>query len=758
MSIHPLQALVREQGDLPATVRLVLRGVTILSIVWQGAWILPDSTLWPWKQDAWVPRPFMWVAYACWLGLILTTWGPRRFRPRYIVFARLDVAFLYISAILLFLTDDRFAQEAWRPATSLINLAAAMTGLLLTTSAAVEVLAVAIGLEFIVLLLQSSQSGGPDAQDIVLIPVYALCAGVASIVARRGLIFGAERVDLVQRDTVEAESRLMGIRLIQQRISRQEQRLHETVLNTLNAIARGGVKVDAALRSRCQDAIAVLRRMRTIDSTVPAMDSQDWRHDLEESIVELRDLGMAVYLTLDVRGTLPSEVYAACITAIREACTNARRHSGASSVSLEIATSGGGSRSRATALRIRIGDDGRGFDAEQNTTRFGLPQAILGPLTDLGGHVSIDAQPESGVTISLDWQAGVFDSRDFALRDLGMSARFFAAPVLTAFTLFGLISLLMTGQELVHPIFGWLALLAYAGIAAVIIWSTRSSGIPGWLVIAVCVVAPFVYRLQGASLTQGVQGNWAEWASECIAAMFLVVAAAGRPWWSWLAAVASWIVIQGGFPLELIQPGCAVIYAGALYARSVRHNARRYDRINEQRLQELANAEVAEREVELLSRRYALLDESGALALFTGIIESSSDPADGAVREQADREEHYIRAVMRIGAVDGAVHEVAAEILQWGRTQGIAVDIDLPSDSIVVADVSELRALLTRAYALAEDATSARLSARVEGDALVVRLVIAGCGDCDIAPERLGSAAMVCLGEGDLMVEARYGR
>lgn len=756
MSIHPLKALVREQGDIPATVRLVLRGVTILSIVWQGAWILPDSTLWPWNQDALLPRPFMWLTLICWIGLIVTTWGPERLRPRYIVFARLDVAFLYISAILLFLTDDRFAQEAWRPATSLVNLAAAMTGLLLTTSAAVEVLSITIGLEFVVLLLQSSQAGGPDAQDIVLIPVYALCAGVAAIVARRGLIFGAERVDLVQRDTVEAESRLLGIRLIQQRISRQEQRLHETVLNTLNAIARGGMRLDEALRTRCQDAIAVMRKMRTIDSTVPSMDSQDWRMDLDDSVSELRDLGMAVYLDLDIHGNVPAEVYASCITAIREACTNARRHSGASSVSVEIATAGGGSRSRATSLRIRIGDDGRGFDPETQVARFGLPHAIRGPLTDLGGTVLITSAPESGVTIDLGWNAGAGGTRDFALRDLGMSARVFAAPVLTAFSVFGLISMLMTSQELTNPLYGWLALMSYVVVSAVIIWSTRSSGIPGWLVIAVCVVAPFVYTLQGASFGGGEVGPWTEWASECVAAMFLVVAAAGRPWWAWLAALASWLIIQGGFPLELIQPGSALIYAGALYARSVRLNARRFDRINDQRLEELANAGVAEREVDLLSRRYALLDESAALALFGSIAEGSIDPADVHVRERADREEQYIRAVMRIGAVDDSVHDVAAEILRWGRSQGIAVDIDLLSGSIAVDDVSDLRVLLNRAYSLAGGATGARLSARAEGSRMVVRLVIAGCIDCEIPREQMGSAAIVCLGEGDLMVEARY--
>ena len=698
----------------------------------------------------------MWIAYLCWIGLIVTTWGPLRWRPRYIVLARLDVTFLYVSAILLFLTDDRFSQEAWLPATSMVNLAAAMTGLLLTTSAAVELLAVAIGLEFVVLLLQSSQSGGPDAQDIVLIPVYALCAGIAAIVARRGLIFAAERVDLVQRETVEAESRLLGIRLIQQRISRQEQRLHETVLNTLNAIARGGMRLDEALRTRCQDAIAVMRKMRTIDATVPSMDAQDWGKDLDDSVTELRELGMAVYLNLDIHGDLPPEVYAACVTAIREACTNARRHSSASSVSIEISTSGGSTRSRATSLSIRIGDNGRGFDPDAEAARFGLPHAIRGPLTELGGHVHITSAAGSGVTIDLGWDAAEHDVRDFALRDLGTSARVFAAPVLTAFSLFGLVSMLMTGQELQNPSFGWLALVAYVGMSAVIIWSTRSSGIPGWLVIVVCLLAPLVYRLQGASFDPSAVGNWTEWASECIAAMFLVIAAAGRPWWAWLAALASWIVIQGGFPLELIQPGSALIYAGALYARSVRLNARRFDRINDQRLQELANAAVAEREVDLLGRRYALLDESDALSLFGSIADGVMDPSDEQVRARADREEQYIRAVMRIGAVDDPVHDVAAEILQWGRAQGIAVDIDLPSGYIGIADVNDLRLILDHAYGLAPGATSARLSARAEGSRLVVRLVIGGCNDCETARMEIGRAAIVCLGEGDLMVEARY--
>ncbi|MEY4137169.1 MAG: hypothetical protein RL205_1297, partial [Actinomycetota bacterium] len=486
--------------------------------------------------------------------------------------------------------------------------------------------------------------------------------------------------------------------------------------------------------------------------------AQDWQRDLEDSLAELRAMGMTANLSLDLHGLLPSEVYAACITAVREACTNIRRHSGASRVSLVIATVRGGSRHRASSATIRVVDDGRGFDVEATQARFGLPKAICGPLADLGGSVQVISAPGAGVRVEMEWKAPAADSRDDVLRDLGTSARVFAAPVLIAFTVFGLISLLMTDTELTSPGYGWLGLLVYALIAAAIIWSTRVSGIPGWLVVVVCLAAPLVYRLQDQSVYPAGQGDWTDWSSECIAAMFLVVAAAGRPWWAWLAALASWLVIQGGFPFELIHPGAAVIYAGALYARSVRHNARRYERINDQRLDELANAQVAEREVALLSRRYALLEESGAQELFTSIVDGSSDLDDAGVRARADREEQYIRAVMRIGAIDDPVREVAAEILQWGRAQQIAVDIDLPVDAMPVADVTDLRSILSQAYPLARGATSARLSARTEDSALVVRLVIAGCYECEVLPQQVDSAAMVCLGEGDLMVEARYVR
>jgi hypothetical protein len=64
--------------------------------------------------------------------------------------------------------------------------------------------------------------------------------------------------------------------------------------------------------------------------------------------------------------------------------------------------------------------------------------------------------------------------------------------------------------------------------------------------------------------------------------------------------------------------------------------------------------------------------------------------------------------------------------------------------------------MLSRAYGLATGATSARLSARAEGEYVVVRLVFAGCEDCQSPRQQVGVAAMVCLGEGDLMVEARY--
>jgi len=92
---------------------------------------------------------------------------------------------------------------------------------------------------------------------------------------------------------------------------------------------------------------------------------------------------------LDAR--LPTDVETAVFRVVQEALTNVLRHSGASSVLIQMARTGG-------RLSIEIEDDGKGFepDAVATPESSGRGLGLLGireRVELLGGSVTIDSTP-----------------------------------------------------------------------------------------------------------------------------------------------------------------------------------------------------------------------------------------------------------------------------------------------------------------------------------------------------------------------------
>jgi signal transduction histidine kinase len=75
---------------------------------------------------------------------------------------------------------------------------------------------------------------------------------------------------------------------------------------------------------------------------------------------------------------------------VQESLTNAARHADADYVAVEVLRSG-------DALRIAVGDDGRGFDVEQPVTGFGLT-GMRERISLAGGKLEIKSSP-AGTTI-----------------------------------------------------------------------------------------------------------------------------------------------------------------------------------------------------------------------------------------------------------------------------------------------------------------------------------------------------------------------
>jgi signal transduction histidine kinase len=174
-----------------------------------------------------------------------------------------------------------------------------------------------------------------------------------------------------------------------------ERRMHDTVLNTLTALGRGGLLDSPVLRARCAADARFLRELRRGASDLVAPDS-----DLLGGLRLVADLHTGTSFTVTVSGPAPGDlapvVVAAFVAAASEAVTNAARHSGAPEATI---------RARATAdgCEVTVRDRGRGLDAGSAESRLGIRRSILDRMTDVGGCAEVAPAAGGGTQVRLWW-------------------------------------------------------------------------------------------------------------------------------------------------------------------------------------------------------------------------------------------------------------------------------------------------------------------------------------------------------------------
>ena len=719
----------------PSPVSGVERGLATLGIVWEGLWLLPDPSLWPTNQGTTVESLLLAGVLVTWVAVVLTAFGPAASRRRRVRAQVVNVCLLFAAggALLHFgpalSSDAATSMTDWQAGASLVNLACALTGLLLITLVAIPVVLGAVLVEVTLLLIDlPSAPTASDRLSTVLYPTYALAMGAASIGARRGLLAAARRSDEARTGLEFAEGQAQALRDVQRRMREQQRLLHETVLNTLTAIARGGIEGsnDSGTRTRvmCAESAVVLRTLSSAEFAVPATGSRDWAADVMLGIQPLIDLGVHVDVRVQAIGrAIPDPVYGAMVVAVREALSNVARHAQADSVVLSVSVTTD-ARARMDHWIVEVLDDGNGFDAHRSARRFGLNSAIVEAMDDVGGEAIVVSALGEGTRVTLTWSTVPESRVSVVVGESAMSINALGAPVLVSFGVFSLLSLVLTISEFEFwriAVAGFLIALA-CGI--LIVWFGRAGTLPPVLVVGVCIATPLVYRFQQIGLGSGVGTPWTDWSSEAIVALLLIVAGTG-PWWGFIAALAAWLLTQGDMVGELIRPGTAVIVAGALFARSVRANDRAYAAAMSQRLKEEASSISNEVSIRALGRRYRTLNESSAIRLLEGISNGRIDASETEVRAACGLEEHFIRTVMRIDAAAGPLHALASQLASRAHHRGIALDVDIADSSGVRrGELLNLRASANRAISHAMPGAPARLSARREKAVLIVRLVV----------------------------------
>jgi signal transduction histidine kinase len=235
-------------------------------------------------------------------------------------------------------------------------------------------------------------------------------------------------IALAQADRESREQYVILSRNIERR--EHERLLHDTVLNTLTALARASGDNTAEVVARCQHDVTLMEYALS-DPGGPDLAAGPPYGGLlagiEAVASEMRARGLAVHI--EVAGGVPAlgrgpggaaapvepegapavaaPLAAAAAHAVREALANVASHAGTGEAWIGISLPGPGGRAAGPGgLEVTVRDAGVGFDpAHIDPARLGLRRSIIERVADWGGQASVRSAPGAGTLVSLRWTA-----------------------------------------------------------------------------------------------------------------------------------------------------------------------------------------------------------------------------------------------------------------------------------------------------------------------------------------------------------------
>ena len=220
------------------------------------------------------------------------------------------------------------------------------------------------------------------------------------IYARRQLYGRAAAADaaLDEADRDASEQFVILSRNIERR--EHERLLHDTVLNTLTALARAGGDDVAEVVSRCRQDVALMEGALS-------RPHGDLVGGVQAVAAEMRARGLTVHVEFAGDGALavPGPVATAISNAAREALSNVAAHAGTGEAWVEVSVTApeGPAPGR---LQVTVRDRGTGFDpARVDQARLGLRRSIAERTAECGGRASIWSAPGEGTVVRISWPA-----------------------------------------------------------------------------------------------------------------------------------------------------------------------------------------------------------------------------------------------------------------------------------------------------------------------------------------------------------------
>lgn len=459
--------------------------------------------------------------------------------------------------------------------------------------------------------------------------------------------------------------------------------LHDTVINTLSAIANGGAGTTdlRAVRERCARDAATVEDLQAAGEERLDSDTR-LRAIFEQPAITIRRTGIEDQELREVERELSGPVTQMILRAVREVLQNARKHAHVEHVEVDVQVDG-------TELVIVVGDDGPGFDGHLPADR-GFATSVLSRAREADVVVELDTAPGIGTTVTFRKQlgepqaSGIAETVDQADSDAGeiVLAMWMRAGWLWA------IGVTFVGI-MIEPLnrFGQLTevylMLVVLTLVTAFAWFTRDSGgrLRRSAVILLAAGASVAFVLSAAAVDFG-RHDVVFWQAVAPSAPLVLLIASDAGRWTIRASIALFtatvaaitvVVWQDSSGAASIIPVGGIVTLGLVVGWSgfqvavARLGARASE---DHHTAVRARLDMAVRiAADDARKRWRVAGLHQSIDLLRGVAEGSVDPSAASTRASCAREEAYLRQLTQLNPELVHMGEWFARALHDGRTR-----------------------------------------------------------------------------------------
>lgn len=668
------------RGSASASVEAVLQRLALVIV---PPWVVSIVAAAVSPASQWTPA-LVWFAtlvvaagYAAYLVS-----SPRR--------SALLVAPLAATAVLLCAGSPVGLSVAGYPlVASWLNLVCVVVGTLLVGWRFVAVGGLTVAVSLGALGLRQASAGTPLVfSDLAAIATFSIgdlfLLGLPVAILRRT----ASRADEAAARAAAAAAARARAQARQQEFRRTSRLLHDTVVNTLGAVARWGRADRATVMRRCRADLDLLRAAQAGPAREPGGLLDEVRRRAEV-------LGVRLDVIAEPLGPpLPDDIAEALVGALAEVLTNVHKHAGVADATLAWRWDG---RDGA----VEVVDEGCGFVPEPGTGwRAGAAESVGARCRDAGIEVRLTSRPGAGTRVALGWRAA--RPSGMGRRDADVSAS--GDPALPH-ELRALAAETVTAMAIVVAVMGSLATLALpqglprvssmmavgvvvgVGLWAWLVERGRPGRVPGVVYPVLAAVGTWLPGLGESGCAR--TGIWG-WGGNVglIVAMAAILLDGRRA--VVIGTVAGVVVGMLATTAEMVGPGhaacvqeqlallglfCAALLAGVAYRNQLAGAWRAWaagDAAMQADLAELVRAEEAGR------TRRELLGQARGVAepVLAGVADGRLDPQDQDVRTRSALAEATLRALSALSVIDeGDALREATSVLLAAHARGVTVHV-----------------------------------------------------------------------------------